>query len=94
MYYVYTSVQSVIHTYDRLGRRFRFVYFMLVLLCFCVAAVSRRIKIYIMELLGRMHQAIHQAGSNINVRKNDGTDRQTTGRRLTLSVLGGLSRDL
>ena len=60
MYYVYTSVQSVIHTYDRLGRRFRFVYFMLVLLCFCVAAVSRRIKIYIMELLGRMHQATHQ----------------------------------
>ena len=41
MYYVYTSVQSVIHTYDRLGRCFRFVYFMLVLLCFCVAAVSR-----------------------------------------------------
>jgi len=32
IYYAYTSVQSVI---DRLGRCFRFVTFMLVLLCFC-----------------------------------------------------------
>ena len=36
-------------TYDRLGRCFRVVYFtfMLVLLCLCVASVSRRVKIYI-----------------------------------------------